>query len=744
MLDMDLNIVAWNIRGLGKVTKQNEVKNLMMNEKLSICAILETHMKKSRIDKVCMNVFGSWSWQNNKVLSRKGCRLALGWDNNHVNYTLINATSQAMLYMVEVLNPKRSFYCTFIYAANKGKDKRELRKELSLNKRIVGSSAWIIMGDVKIEMEDINCSGFHFTWTKSLLNPNATILKKIDRIIDLPIIFTDKEEFKVLMKEKWKIKVTGYAMYRLVKKLKSLKPYLNKLSWKNRNLFEKVKELKAKLNNVQGRIDKDPTNKALRDESIDVLSEYKEAVMDEEKLLRHKTKIAWLKEGDKNSAYFHKVLKGRLNRSRIMSICAEDGKRYDNFDVAYQFVKYFQGFLGISHDVTKLEDIEGTIFDNKVSIEEANQMTKDVIDEEIKKALFDIDDNKAPGLDGFTSKFYKKAWDIVKDDFYNAIKEFFNSGKMLGAINATLISLVPKSMTPQNVSDFRPIACCNVVYKCISKILTNRIKSALTHLVDDNQSAFIPGRAIIDNILLTQELLKGYNCVNGPKRCSFKIDIQKAYYWEIDCKRLNTVSISHIVDLDLFKLTIVLQRLYRSKTKDLHDILKKFSFIDVRTASTLMDTKKPLLKDSDGDDVDVYLYRYLKGQPKLGLWYHRDSSFDLVAYSNSDYARASLDRKSTTGGRAQLIASVLGSMQVYWGSVFLLPKAKAVVIDIEKLFKRYLWNSGESCKGKAKVAWKDVCKPKDQGGLGFKSLEVWNKTLLVKHLWNVASKKEPL
>ncbi|GJZ84342.1 hypothetical protein Tco_0649681 [Tanacetum coccineum] len=76
------------------------------------------------------------------------------------------------------------------------------------------------------------------------------------------------------------------------------------------------------------------------------------------------------------------------------------------------------------------------------------------------------------------------------------------------------------------------------------------------------------------------------------------------------------------------------------------------------------------------------------------------------------------------------------------GSVFLLPKT--VINDIEKLFKKFLWNNGESCKGKPKVAWVDVCKPKDQGGLGFKSLELWNKTLLVKYLWNVASKKESL
>ncbi|GJW08283.1 hypothetical protein Tco_1570706 [Tanacetum coccineum] len=82
-----------------------------------------------------------------------------------------------------------------------------------------------------------------------------------------------------------------------------------------------------------------------------------------------------------------------------------------------------------------------------------------------------------------------------------------------------------------------------------------------------------------------------------------------------------------------------------------------------------METQKPLLKDEDGEEVDVYMYRsmigslmylrssrsdimfavYLNGQPKLGLWYPKDSHFDLVAYTDSDYARASLDRKSTTG-----------------------------------------------------------------------------------------------
>ncbi|GJS64389.1 uncharacterized mitochondrial protein-like protein [Tanacetum coccineum] len=69
---------------------------------------------------------------------------------------------------------------------------------------------------------------------------------------------------------------------------------------------------------------------------------------------------------------------------------------------------------------------------------------------------------------------------------------------------------------------------------------------------------------------------------------------------------------------------------------------------DDNIASTLIETHKPLLKDADGEDIDEHIY--LKGQSKLGLWYPKHSPFDLVAYTDSEYARASLDRKSTTGG----------------------------------------------------------------------------------------------
>nr|GEZ52833.1 hypothetical protein [Tanacetum cinerariifolium] len=87
-------------------------------------------------------------------------------------------------------------------------------------------------------------------------------------------------------------------------------------------------------------------------------------------------------------------------------------------------------------------------------------------------------------------------------------------------------------------------------------------------------------------------------------------------------------------------------RIFISQDKYVSKILRKFGLTNAKSASTPIDIKKPLLKDPDGEDVDVHTYRYLKGNPHLGLWYPKDSPFNLVAYSDSDYAGASLDRKS--------------------------------------------------------------------------------------------------
>ncbi|GJU85661.1 putative ribonuclease H-like domain-containing protein [Tanacetum coccineum] len=143
-------------------------------------------------------------------------------------------------------------------------------------------------------------------------------------------------------------------------------------------------------------------------------------------------------------------------------------------------------------------------------------------------------------------------------------------------------------------------------------------------------------------------------------------------------KKFQMSSMGELAFFLVLQVTQKDDRIFISQDKYVDEILKKFRFSTVKIASTPMETSKPLMKDENAEDVDVQLYRsmigslmyltssrpdiiYLKGQPKLGLWYPEDSPFDLEAYSDSNYAGVSLDRKSTTGG-----CQFLGSRLISW------------------------------------------------------------------------------
>nr|GEV96376.1 hypothetical protein [Tanacetum cinerariifolium] len=289
------------------------------------------------------------------------------------------------------------------------------------------------------------------------------------------------------------VDVKGFAMFRLAKRLKFMKKHMRDLNRKNRDVFDKVNFLRTELGRIQQCLDKDLSNTALREEEIIYASAFKDAALDEEKVLQQKTKITWLKDGDFNSSD----------------------------EIANIFVSHFMSFLGTQDVVYKVEDAD-SLFTKRLDADAALDLIKPVDDKEIKEALFSIDDNKASGLDGYYLKFFKATWSVIGSDLCSATKEFFVKGKLLSEFNTTLISFVPKVKSPAKVIDYRTISCCNVVYKVIIKVFTNRPKLVLNDLVDVNQSAFIPGRQSSDNVLLAQEFMRNYTWGNMAKNCAFK------------------------------------------------------------------------------------------------------------------------------------------------------------------------------------------------------------------------------
>ena len=138
---------------------------------------------------------------------------------------------------------------------------------------------------------------------------------------------------------------------------------------------------------------------------------------------------------------------------------------------------------------------------------------------------------KSPGPDGISPIFFKNYWDIVGVEVINCVLNALNSGIMPWGINDTYICLIPKVKSPQKITKFRPTSLCNVIYKIMSKILANRLKRIPLAVIDDSQSAFVPRRLIMDNVLVAFETM---HCINQRKKgkealMAIKLDMSKAY-----------------------------------------------------------------------------------------------------------------------------------------------------------------------------------------------------------------------
>jgi len=149
--------------------------------------------------------------------------------------------------------------------------------------------------------------------------------------------------------------------------------------------------------------------------------------------------------------------------------------------------------------------------------------------------MFSILNHKSPGPDGFSSGFFKTTWHTTGPMVYATVRNFLNSGQMPLFLSATKLILLPKVAYPRSTIDFRPISCCNVLYKVISKLLSERIKEVLPCLINQCQGAFVKGRDIIHNVLICQDITRGYQRRNISPRCPLKVDLKKAFdfvHWD--------------------------------------------------------------------------------------------------------------------------------------------------------------------------------------------------------------------
>ncbi|RVW62761.1 Transposon TX1 uncharacterized 149 kDa protein [Vitis vinifera] len=163
-----------------------------------------------------------------------------------------------------------------------------------------------------------------------------------------------------------------------------------------------------------------------------------------------------------------------------------------------------------------------------ISEESALRLDSPFTEEEISKAIFQLDRDKAPGPDGFTIAVFQECWDVIKEDLVRVFAEFHRSGIINQSTNASFIVLIPKKSLSKRISDFRPISLITSLYKIIAKVLSGRLRGVLHETIHYTQGAFVQGRQILDAVLIANEIVDERRR-SGEEGVVFKIDFEKAY-----------------------------------------------------------------------------------------------------------------------------------------------------------------------------------------------------------------------
>ncbi|XP_074297338.1 uncharacterized protein LOC141628049 [Silene latifolia] len=249
----------------------------------------------------------------------------------------------------------------------------------------------------------------------------------------------------------------------------------------------------------------------------------------EEQYWRQRSRALWLKDGDKNTKFFHTRAGERKRKNFIAKLVDDRGvTRCGDAAVASVANAYFQELFATSNPVIPNETLQGIA--NRVTDDMNANLRRAYDEEEVIDALHQMHPLKAPGPDGMNGLFYQTYWDSVGSEVISTVLAILRGEISARELNKTNIVLIPKKKAPDKIRDFRPINLCNVAYKLVSKVLANRLKLFLNDIVSENQSAFTPGRAISDNVLVAFEIfhyMKNSKSTGGYM--AIKLDMAKAY-----------------------------------------------------------------------------------------------------------------------------------------------------------------------------------------------------------------------
>ncbi|XP_062103567.1 uncharacterized protein LOC133814648 [Humulus lupulus] len=736
--------------------------------KIGIGALQETKIKGDNLKDAIDTCFQGWNYHNS---IRVEGQILLIWKESWVKVEVIKDHSQFLHCKVKLCITGQEFCFTVVYGSNQLDTMKLLWSELSSMPLPI--KPWLILGDfnaafnpndrrggrciLKKEIEDarswldldlveeLSLLGTCYTWSNNQEGDNR-IYSKLDRVFvneDWLDIFPSiiaaacwevSSDHCVVILKQAALRIKGCELDQVSWKLLRLKHELKKFNWRIiGDVDRNYEDYKAEFQKARSVLFSDPQNQLLATAERIAFQRFKQQEKIYGSYLRQKSNIEWIQFGNENSAYFHAYINKRKRANRIASFVTEDGRVEDSYPkVISHFINHFKSVLGCPNKATGKVDYAITALGPVLSIEDQLALIKPFSYKDVKVAMFSISSIKSPGLDGFGA-----------------------------ALNSTILTLIPKMDHPNTAADFRPIVCCTTLYKCISKMLCHRVSGILPKLVNQNQGAFIKDRSLAHNVLILQDLLRGYKRKYNSPRCLLKIGLSKAYD-SIDWDFLENL-LKALNFLDRFirwimicmrgaSYCLMLNGHLHANTSSIHIIQQSLEGFSAASGLIINKSKSRayfggvsyqeksgllnILQLNEGEFPLTYL-----GLPlRPTKWKAMDC--DLILKKIRQRLCVWASRNLSYAGQVQLIQSVLLGIRNYWMSSFLLPQS--VLKEIDQLCKIFLWG-GKGNRSKFHLTSRElVCCPKSHGGLGFKEGPIWNRLLLSKFIWAISSKQDLL
>lgn len=575
--------MSWNCQGIGPTLTVQRIRELRKQISPAVLFLMETKNQ----DEALFRLFQKSELKNHFTVPPIGLAggLSLSWKDD-IKVEILYSSPNVIDTRIEALG---SFsFVSFIYGAPNPTDRPAFWSKLT-ELGAAREDAWLLTGDFndlldnsekvggparwegsflsfrsfvsQMGLWDLQHSGNHLSWRGTRYN--HFIQSRLDRAMANCSWF---ERFPAGRSEYLRFEGSDHrpivvhfdvstrkkkGLFRFDRRLKN-KPEIRELvdtRWRQ----EPLESVLTRLGNIRHGIIKWTreknlnSNKAIQDAQqkleealsslepdiplIESLKAMLEAAYKEEELFwQQRSRVLWLQCGDRNTSYFHAATRGRRAVNKFSVLENMDDKAVNKeTEIVGCITEYFSRIFTAQMSDSSLAVQEGI---NPLVTEEMNEtLVAPPSPLGIRDALFSIHPEKAPGPDGFSASFYQTFWDIVGEEVVHDIQTFFEANVLDPRQNETHVRLIPKITSPRRVADYRPIALCNTHYKIIAKLLTRRLQPLLPSLISDHQSAFVKGRAISDNVLITHEILHYLQHSEAKVRCSMtiKTDMSKAY-----------------------------------------------------------------------------------------------------------------------------------------------------------------------------------------------------------------------